>query len=337
MTAFLFRNRLAASAVIALIFLTARANAQLTELTEPTQTRDEAGTVTLAESDASAIIRYTLDGTTPIRTSGAYLAPIELPAGGVVKAKAFAADRKQSSPLSEKQWPALPGVAAIPSTLVEVTQDRNAPGYIWATRHAAALAAMKQRQPEVIFVGDSIIHHWGGEPVDYNQFGKDIWAREYEKYHAVDLGFGWDRTENVLWRLDHGELDGASPKVAVVMIGTNNLHINSTPEIAAGVTAICDKLHAKQPKMKILLLAIFPRSQRPDGMRTQVNEVNALLENLDGKNDITYLDISSVFLNPDQTISKQIMSDYLHPTAEGYDRWAKAMNPTLEKLLQADR
>jgi lysophospholipase L1-like esterase len=304
-----------------------------TEPAAPDQTRDEKGVVTITDAVPAVVIRYTLDGSTPGKTSGEYLGAFDLPQGGVVKARAFSADGKTASAAVEKQWPALPGSKPLPSSLVPVTQDRSAPGYIWSDRHKAVCAAMKQRQPEVIFIGDSITHFWGGEPADINQTGRKVWSREYEKYNAVDLGFGWDRTENVLWRLNHGELDGANPKVAVVMIGTNNLQLNTVEEVAQGVTAVCDAIHAKLPQTHILLLAIFPRSAKPDAVRKKAGDVNAILAQLDGKNDITFLDIGKSFLNPDETISKDIMGDYLHPTEKGYDLWAKAMNPTLEKLL----
>jgi lysophospholipase L1-like esterase len=302
-------------------------------VTAPVQTRDAIGTVTISDDDSAAVIRYTLDGSDPDKHSGRYLAPIELAQGGLVKARAFSADGKQASAVVDNRWPALPGSSPLPSSLVPVTQDRSAPGYVWADRHSAACAAMKQRNPQLIFVGDSITHFWGGEPRDYRMVGQKIWDQEFEKYNAVDLGFGWDRTENVLWRLGHGELDGASPKAAVVMIGTNNLQLNTTDEIARGVTAVCDLIHSKLPKTHILLLAIFPRGAKPDATREKVSAINAILARLDGKNNITFLDIGKTFLEPDGTISKQIMSDYLHPTLKGYDLWAKAMGPTLDKLM----
>jgi len=149
----------------------------------------------------------------------------------------------------------------------------------------------------------------------------------------VNLGYGWDRTENVLWRLTHGEFDGVSPKVVVVMIGTNNMDLNTTEEIAAGITEICAELHRRSPSTQILLLGIFPRGQSPDATRAKVNAVNKRIATLDGHAGVTYLDIGHVFLEPGDSISKDVMYDFLHPSALGYARWSAAMKPTLDRLL----
>ncbi|MCX6613587.1 MAG: GDSL-type esterase/lipase family protein, partial [Acidobacteria bacterium] len=192
----------------------------------------------------------------------------------------------------------------------------------------------KVRKPELLFVGDSITHFWGGEPADARLRGPEVWDKYYGQRKALNLGYGWDRTENVLWRLRHGEIDGLAPKVVVVMIGTNNAGINSTEEIAAGIEAICGELHARLPEAKILLLGIFPRGAKPDAARAKVMAVNELIASFDGKNGVTYLDIGKVFLEADGSIAPEVMNDYLHPTAAGYARWAAAMEPTLVRLLE---
>jgi len=149
----------------------------------------------------------------------------------------------------------------------------------------------------------------------------------------VNLGYGWDRTENVLWRLTHGEFENARPKVVVVMIGTNNMGLNTPDEIAAGIDAICGEIHQRSSATRILLLGIFPRGAKPDATRAKVREVNQLIAKFHGRNGITYLDVGEKFLETDGTISKEIMYDYLHPTAKGYAIWAEAMEPTLKRLL----
>lgn len=150
---------------------------------------------------------------------------------------------------------------------------------------------------------------------------------------VINLGYGWDRTENVLWRLTHGEFDGISPDVVVLMIGTNNVGRNTPDEIASGVQAICATIRDRSPSTRILLLAIFPRGERPNPARDTVDEINRRIAVLDGRDGITYLDIGSTFLTADGTITRDIMGDFLHPTAKGYERWAAAMKPTLERLL----
>ena len=109
--------------------------------------------------------------------------------------------------------------------------------------------------------------------------------------------------------------------------------MNTPEEIAAGVQAIIARLNARLPQTKILLLGIFPRSQKPDANRTSIAAINSLLARFDGQNNVTWLDIGAKFVNPDGTISADVMSDFLHPTAKGYAIWAEAMEPTLARLL----
>jgi lysophospholipase L1-like esterase len=288
----------------------------------PTLARAADGTVVLADAMPGTVICYTLDGSEPTTKSGSYLAPIALAHGGVVKARAFSLDRKQKSDAVEGKYDPLPGQLPLPSTVVPVTQDRSWPGYDWAKRHAEVCAAVRQRHPQVVFIGDSITHFWD----------QRLWKENYGKFDAVNLGYGWDRTENVLWRLQHGELESATPKVAVVMIGTNNMQINSVPEITDGVTAICQEIHKQVPQANILLLGIFPRGAKADKTRAKIAEINTLLAKLDGHDRVTFLDFGAKFLNEDGTISREIMKDYLHPTPKGYQIWVDAMQPTLSKL-----
>ena len=223
------------------------------------------------------------------------------------------------------------------STLVPVTQGRDWRVYDWPARHAAAVALMKERQPEIVMLGDSIIHFWGGDPSGEGVAGRrtapEVWDRFFTGRRVVNLGYGWDRTENVLWRLRHGEFENVSPRVVVVMIGTNNITLNTPDEIAAGVSAICDEIHQRSPATRILLLGIFPRGEKPDANRATVEAVNHRLAAFEGRGGVvTYLDIGDKFLGPDRSISKEIMYDFLHPTAKGYAIWAAAMEPTLTRL-----
>ena len=287
----------------------------------------------LLEADApqGTVVRYTLDGSDPDRGAGAWLAPVDLPAGYTLKARAFTADGDPTGDLVVRDSAA--SGARKPSTLVPVTQNRDWKIYDWADRHAACVALMKSRQPEIVMLGDSITHFWGGEPVSGRRTGADEWDRFFAGRRVVNLGYGWDRTENVLWRLNHGEFDDVSPKVVVVMIGTNNMDLNSPDEIASGITEICALLHRKSPSTRILLLGIFPRGPSPDATRAKIASVNERIAKLDGRDGVTYLDIGQIFLEPDGSISKDVMYDFLHPAALGYARWSAAMKPTLDRLI----
>ena len=291
------------------------------------------GIVTLACATPGAHIRYSLDGSDPTPKAGPYLAPIELPHGGTVKARAFSEDRKQQSDLAEATFDAVAAGPCPPSTVLPVTQDRDWPGYDWAKRHAAVCALVRERRPQIVFIGDSITHFFGGEPADWRKPGERIWQKYYGSRNALDLGFGWDRTENVLWRLRHGELEGAAPRVAVVHIGTNNLSVNKPDEIAAGIRAICDEIHARSPRTVVILMGIMPRGEKPDATRARIGEVNKLLGLFGFEYGINFLDIGANFLSRDGTLSRDVMADFLHPTEKGYAIWAGAMEPTMKRLL----
>ncbi len=197
----------------------------------------------------------------------------------------------------------------------------------WQARHKAMNERVVQGNVDLLMIGDSITHGW-------EDGGKSIWDQYYGDRNAVNLGIGGDRTEHVLWRLQNGNIKGISPKLAVIMIGTNNHADNSAQEIADGVTAIVEMLRCELPQMQILLLAIFPREESPEGQwRKKLAEVNALIAKLDDGKMIHFLDIGKAFLEPDGTLPKSIMPDALHPNAEGYAIWAREMEPTLAKLL----
>jgi lysophospholipase L1-like esterase len=296
----------------------------------PSLTQRPDGGLDASAAPPGAVMRYTLDGSEPTRDAGEWLAPVDVPSGYAVKARAITAD---GSPVGDvANWSA-PNGPRKASTLVPVTQNRDWRVYDWTARHREASALMRSRRPDIVMLGDSITHFWGGEPIGGRRTGVAEWDRFFAGKSVVNLGYGWDRTENVLWRLDHGEFDGVAPKVVVLMIGTNNITLNTPAEIAAGVEAICARIHQRSPATKILLLAIFPRGQQPDATRGKVNEVNRLIARLDDRDDVTFLDIGSKFLEPDGTIAPDVMYDFLHPTAKGYAIWAMAMAPVLDRLL----
>lgn len=196
-------------------------------------------------------------------------------------------------------------------------------------RHNLINERVKQTpDARILFIGDSITQGWETN-------GKDVWEKYYGKRNAVNLGISGDRTQHVLWRLDHGNIDGISPKVAVIMIGTNNISRNEPEQIAAGVRAITTKLKSKLPKTEILLLAIFPRSATPDDAKRQaVVKTNAMLEKQAAADGVHYLDIGNEFLAADGTLSKEIMPDLLHLSPKGYEIWAKSIEPAVAKIVE---
>jgi len=199
----------------------------------------------------------------------------------------------------------------------------------WKKRHDEKLALVKEGGWELAFIGDSITHGWEGH-------GKETWAEFFGDRKAINLGYSGDRTEHVLWRLDHGELDGYTPKVAVIMIGTNNTgHRKDAAEIIAmGVQRILQRIHEITPDTKVLLLGIFPRSaEASDPARENNDRANGMLEKLADGEQVVFLNINDAFLTDDGVLTKEVMPDLLHPQAAGYKLWAEAMEPTLAKML----
>ena len=201
----------------------------------------------------------------------------------------------------------------------------------WTGRHEQKLkeAAALGKKAQVVFIGDSIIEGW-------EKSGAPVFRQYYKPLDALALGFGGDRTENVLWRLQHGEVDGLAPKVAVLMFGTNNTgHRKENPvTTAAGIKRNIDELRQRLPDTKILLLAIFPRGATADDAERRLNDqVNAIIAGYADNRHVYYLDIGASFLAPDGMLSKDIMPDLLHPNQKGYEIWAREMAPMLDKLL----
>lgn len=210
-----------------------------------------------------------------------------------------------------------------------VPADRNKEKW-WPDRHTAKLADAKRTEAKVIFFGDSITQGWEGR-------GKEVWAKSIDPLGAFNLGFSGDRTEHALWRIDNGEFDGTKPKVIVILLGTNNIgHKSSNPQqTAEGMKAILERLSKKTPDAKVLLLGVFPRSAKADEpLRQQAAEITKLYSALADGKKVVFLDIGPKFLEADGTMSKEIMPDFLHPSAQGYQIWADAMLPTLQEMLK---
>ena len=207
--------------------------------------------------------------------------------------------------------------------VVPAPRDAN-----WMKRHDAMNARVKEGKVDLLFIGDSITQGWEGAA------GKKVWAEFYDKRNAVNLGISGDRTQHVLWRLDNGNIEGITPKLAVIMIGTNNTGNNTSEQIAEGVTAIVQKLRTKLPEMKILVLGVFPRGPNNDDARRKVNQgTNAIIAKLANDQHLFYLDFSDKFLEADGTLSKDIMPDLLHLNEKSYRIWAEAIEPSVVKLM----
>ncbi|MBX9658958.1 MAG: acetylglucosamine-6-sulfatase [Nitrospiraceae bacterium] len=230
----------------------------------------------------------------------------------------------------------LSSVLIFPATTV-LGLDRDIPAIVpapqtadwWMPQHERNVARVRQGPVDLLMIGDSITQGWNDE-------GRRVWERYYAHRRAVNLGFNSDRTEQVLWRLQHGEIDGIHPKVAVVMIGTNNSGTRNDPpeETAAGVEAIVTLLRAKLPETKILLLGIFPRgATATDSLRRLNRAINDRLRGLADGQHVHYLDLGHLFLDRDGRLKRDLMPDLLHPNEQGYQVWAEGMEAQLKVLL----
>lgn len=226
-----------------------------------------------------------------------------------------------------------------PNTAVIAAPACEKDFYNWTERHDAVCQAIREQPVKLVFVGDSITHLWGGTPTPNKQSGDKVWQEFYTPRNAINMGFGWDRTQQALWRIENGEFEGITPEVAVVLIGTNNLtghnvRENTDPEIVAGVSAVCAAIRKKSPQTKVLLLGLLPRGAEPMGThRTRIQAINTELAKLNGQNGITYLDIGPKLLDETGKFLAGVAPDNLHLSESGYRIWAESMEPTLAKLL----
>jgi lysophospholipase L1-like esterase len=207
----------------------------------------------------------------------------------------------------------------------------------WISRHEGYVAEAKKGGIDLLFLGDSITDGWR-----WGNGGSKIWPRLYAPRHAANFGIGWDRIQNVLWRVENGELENISPKVVVLLIGTNNTgnedngkSRNTTPEIIEGISNLVRQIQIRLPHSKILLLGIFPRgATKTDPLREQVGAVNAGIAKLDDGSKVNFLDLDEKFLTADGVLSRDLFPDLIHPNAKGFQIWADAMEPTLNELMK---
>ena len=286
-------------------------------------------TVMVKKDSPTEVVRYTLNGKDPDFSAGVYLAPIELAEGGTVKAASFEGNKRVGQIVTQE----VPGAGPKNTALVPLTQNRDWKSYDWVVRHHEILALNQPAaiRADVVFVGDSITHFWSGEPKAKRVSGKESWEKWIAPHHPINLGYGWDRTENVLWRLRHGEIAGLKPKAFVVLIGTNNLSgFNPPAQTAEGVAEVCRELRRQAPQAKILLLAILPRQAKPDATRQRVTDTNVLLKAQAPQIADAYLDLTDKLVEADGSILKDTMNDYLHPTNKGYEVMGAAIDAQLK-------
>ncbi|NIK26145.1 GDSL-type esterase/lipase family protein [Paenibacillus lupini] len=221
--------------------------------------------------------------------------------------------------------------AVIPATKLE--ED----SYDWWERHDQVLKIKDEINPEIVLIGDSITHFWGGLPDSTTKHGEgQAWESVFGGRRVLNLGFGWDRTQNVLWRLDNGQMEGLSPEWVVINIGTNNTsgtdnaRSSTAEEVRDGVRAIIERVRTYAPSARIILMAVFPREESPeDPRRKLIGQMNVLYAELAEELGVTFLNIGPSMLAADGTLPREIAFDTCHLTEQGYQLWADALRKVM--------
>jgi lysophospholipase L1-like esterase len=196
-------------------------------------------------------------------------------------------------------------------------------------RHAQFLERARQGDIDVLFLGDSITDRW-------SRVGEWSWLK-LAPLKPANFGVEGECTEHLLWRLEHGELDGISPKVVVVLIGTNNLFYfaDEKPEwTARGIEKIIAEIRKRSPTSKVLLLGIFPRGEKDSELRNAIAEVNRQIQHLDDGAHVRFIDIGAQFLDANGNILADLMPDKTHPSAKGYASWYRALESVLSEMMR---
>ena len=219
-----------------------------------------------------------------------------------------------------------PPIKGMPVITVTSLNDPTKPvpgGVRWFwNNHQSNLQKTKANNFDLCFLGDSITSGWPG----------DLMNMYFGKYKPANFGIGGDRAENVLFRLENGELQWTSPKVIILLLGTNNSGMNNPAEIALGVANVIRKLRGMLPDTKILLLAIFP-SKDPD-KNQKTNGANPYLAKMDDGKMVRYLDINAKFMNQDGKLRNDVMRDEVHLNRNGYIIWGENIAQTLDKMMK---
>ncbi len=205
------------------------------------------------------------------------------------------------------------------STCIPCKQQRDP--YDWQARHEQILKLNRTDSPEAVIIGNSIVHYWAGEPLAHQQRGKHAWSRLFKGTKVHNLGFGWDKIENVLWRIYHGELDGYEAKNIFMLIGTNNLQFNTDHEIIEGIVFTAKAIRERQPSAKLHVIGILPRK----GQEQRIAHINTELQQELVKSNAIYIDLTPFLTKRDGRIDESLFGDGLHPNEKGYKKIAEAL------------
>ena len=211
------------------------------------------------------------------------------------------------------------------TTQIPTCHNREPGSYNWEERHNEILKLNQIEPTKILLIGNSITHNWGGKPLNNRIKGADSWQKYLEPLQVRNFGFGWDRVENVLWRVYHDELEGISPEKIVINIGTNNLHLNTDEEIVQGLKLLVQAIQIRQPKAKVILMGIYPRREQ----EARVLTLNKGIQSMAKSEGVGFEDIGKKLLLKTGKIDETYYSDGLHPNAVGYELLGKEIQPIL--------
>lgn len=201
-------------------------------------------------------------------------------------------------------------------------QHRDSYTYSWVDRHEAVLDYTAQVQPEIVLLGNSITHFWGGMPFERRRVADEVWQDLFQGKRVVNLGYGWDRIENVQWRILHGELDGFQAKKIFMMLGTNNLDLNTNDEIIRGIRETVELIADKQPQAQLYVVKILPHRGKEERLRLLNTQLEKALAEMP---QVQVLDLSDIFIRKNGLIDEKLFSDGLHPNRKGYQAIARQL------------
>ena len=247
-------------------------------------------------------------------------------------AQSIGPQEKTAASKSQASTSAAAAAIPVPADRPEKRTDANS-----QLAHEQLLEKARHGGIDVYFIGDSITRRWGCSDPQFADLLAN-WQANFFGWNAANFGWGGDTTQNILWRLNHGELDGVHPKVIVILAGTNNLSsqaINdddSAEEIARGVAAIVKVCREKAPAAAIIVTAIFPRSDKPS-LNPLITQINDRLAKLADGSRIRFLNVNAQFTNDQGMLLPGMLPDGLHPAVPGYQVWADGLKPILRELL----
>lgn len=215
--------------------------------------------------------------------------------------------------------------SSLRTSFIACTQNRDE--YNWKERHESILQMNQEDAPEILMLGNSITHYWGGEPASNIARGKQNWSTLFKGKKVRNLGFGWDRIENGLWRIYHGELDGYDAQKVFLLLGTNNLGQNTNEEIVNGIMELASAAQQYQPKAIIYVCGIMPRAK----MEKRIAILNAALKNRVLEAGLKFVDLTSRMVKEDGTLRSDLFIDGLHPNEEGYKEEARMLKTAINE------